>query len=52
MNTTEIKDDSDYQALLAYLYTLMNALPGTAEEKELERIAILLENYELDHYPI
>jgi len=47
-----IKTDFDYQTALAHLETLMDAQPGTPEEEELELFAVLIENYEQEHFPI
>jgi len=47
-----IKNDTDYQAALAYLETLMDAQPGTPEEEELELFAMLIETYEQTIFPI
>jgi HTH-type transcriptional regulator/antitoxin HigA len=47
-----IKNETDYQAALAYLETLMDAQPGTPEEEELELFAMLIETYEQATFPI
>ena len=47
-----IKTEADYKAALAQLESLMDARPGTPEEEELELIAVLIENYEKEHFPI
>lgn len=47
-----IKTETDYEAALAYLATLMDAEPGTAQEQELELFALLVEQYEHEHFPI
>ena len=52
MKPKVIKTRADYQAALAYLETLMAAQPGTAQEEELELFAVLLDNYEREHFPI
>jgi HTH-type transcriptional regulator/antitoxin HigA len=52
MKPKVIKTQADYQAALAHLATLMNAQPGTRQEEELELFAVLLENYEREHFPI
>ena len=38
--------------MLARIETLMDAQPGSAEEDELELLALLVEKYEAEHYPI
>ena len=52
MKPKVIKTRADYQAVLAYLETLMDAQPGTPQEEELELFAVLLDNYEREHFPI
>lgn len=47
-----IKNETDYESALAYLETLMDALPGTPEEEDLELFAVLIEKYEQKHFPI
>ena len=52
MKPKVIKTRADYQAALAYLEALMDAQPGTPQEEELELFAVLLDNYEREHFPI
>ena len=52
MKPKVIKTRADYQAALAYLETLMDAESGTPQEEELELFAVLLDNYEREHFPI
>ena len=52
MKAKLIKTEVDYEQALAHLEGLMNALPGTPEEEELELFAVLIENYEQEHFPI
>jgi HTH-type transcriptional regulator/antitoxin HigA len=47
-----IKTQTDYQAAVAHLETLMDAQPGTRQEEELELFAVLVESYEREHFPI
>ncbi len=49
-----IKSESDYQKSLAYLNKLMdqNPEPGSSESDELEVLAVLIEQYEDEVYPI
>lgn len=47
-----IKSEADYVSALAHLESLMDSLPGTPEEEELELFAVLIENYEDEHFPI
>lgn len=52
MKPKVIKTQADYQAALAYLETLMAAQPNTRQAEELELFAVLVENYEREHFPI
>jgi antitoxin component HigA of HigAB toxin-antitoxin module len=52
MNIKMIKNESDYHAALARLSVLMQAQVGTPEGDELELLALLIESYEKEHYPI
>lgn len=47
-----IKTEAEYEAALAHIETLMDAAPGSEEEEELELFALLVEQYEKEHYPI
>ena len=47
-----IKADKEYEQALRRIYALMEALPGSPEENELERLAELVERYETEHFPI
>jgi len=47
-----IKTEVEHQAALAYIETLMDAVPGSPEEDELELFAVLVEDYEKEHFPI
>ncbi|KEI68692.1 hypothetical protein A19Y_3973 [Planktothrix agardhii NIVA-CYA 126/8] len=55
MNTTTIKpirNEQDYQATLARIEQLMEAMPNTPEFDELDILTTLVEAYEEKHYPI
>ncbi len=52
MKPKVIKNEADYQSTLAHLEILMNARTGTPEEEALELFAVLIENYEKEHFPI
>ncbi|MEA3342007.1 MAG: transcriptional regulator, partial [Chloroflexota bacterium] len=52
MEPKVLKTEVDYEAALAYVETLMDAAPGSAEEEELEVFVLLIDNYEQAHYPI
>jgi HTH-type transcriptional regulator/antitoxin HigA len=47
-----IKREAEYDAALAHIETLMEAAPGSPEEEELELFALLVEQYEKEHFPI
>ena len=48
-----IKTEKDYQKGLARIYELMNNAPkNTPRGDELELLALLVEKYEEEHYPI
>ena len=52
MEPKVIKTEEEYQYALAYLDSLMDAAPGSAEEQELELFSVLIEKYEDEHYSI
>ncbi len=52
MNITPIKSTEDYQAALARLEEIWEAEPGTPESDELDVLAILVDAYEEEHFPI
>lgn len=52
MKPKVIKNDTDHEAALAHLQTLMGATPGSPEEEELELFSILIEKYEEERFPI
>jgi HTH-type transcriptional regulator / antitoxin HigA len=47
-----IKTEEDYQEALARLELLMDAAPGSPDEKELDLLSFLIEKYEEEHFPI
>ena len=47
-----IKTETDYEAALAHVETLMDAAPDSPEEEALELFALLIEAYEQVHHPI
>jgi len=47
-----IKTEADYEAALAHVAGLMNAVPGSPDERELELFSLLIEQYEKEHFPI
>ena len=52
MKPKVIKNETEYEAALAYVYTLMDAEPDSEEEQELDLFSMLVEQYEQEHYPI
>ena len=52
MEAKVIKNEVDYQSALAHVAELMDAAPGSREEEELELFSLLVEQYELEHYPV
>lgn len=47
-----IKNEEMHAKALAYVESLMDAKPGSKQEEELELWALLIEQYEKEHYPI
>jgi HTH-type transcriptional regulator/antitoxin HigA len=47
-----IKTQKEYNEALARIDVLIDAVPGSAQEEELELITLLVEKYEEDHFPI
>ena len=52
MKPQVIKTPEEYEQALAHIETLMDAEPGSAEEKELELFVLLVEAYEEEHFPL
>ncbi len=52
MEAKIIKSETEYEAALAHVETLMDAAPGSPAEAELELFAMLIEQYEEAYYPI
>jgi HTH-type transcriptional regulator / antitoxin HigA len=47
-----LKSKRDHTLALAQVEKLMDAVPGSADEAELELWSLLVENYETEHYPV
>ncbi len=47
-----IHTETEYKQALAYMNTLMDSIPGSSREEELELLSILIEKYEQERYPI
>lgn len=47
-----IKTKTEYEAALAHIEKLMDDATGPAKVEELELFAVLVENYEQEHFPI
>ncbi|HRN37183.1 MAG TPA: helix-turn-helix domain-containing protein [Flavobacteriales bacterium] len=52
MNIKPIKNEDDYQQALARLELIFDAKKGTKQGDELEVLAILVDTYENEHFPI
>jgi HTH-type transcriptional regulator / antitoxin HigA len=52
MKAKIIKTEEEYEASLARIEQLMDAAPGSSQEDELALMALLVEKYEEEHYPI
>ena len=52
MTIRPIKTKQDYQTVLDRLDQIFDARPDTIEGDELEVLAILIDKYEQEHYPI
>src|SRR3989304_4789244 len=52
MDIKIIKTEAEYEAALARIEVLMDAEPESLQEEELELLALLVEKYEAEHYPI
>jgi HTH-type transcriptional regulator/antitoxin HigA len=52
MDIRLIKTETEYETVLARIETLMDAAPGSAQEEELELLALLVEKYEEERFPI
>ena len=47
-----IKNETEYEAALARVEEIMDAVPNTLEGEELELLALLIENYEENNFPL
>jgi len=52
MTIKPIKTKKDYQAALSRLENIFDSRSGTAEGDELEVLSILIDKYEMEHYPV
>jgi HTH-type transcriptional regulator/antitoxin HigA len=52
MDMKIIKNEAEYEAALTRIEGLMDADPDSPEKEELELLALLVEKYEGEHYPI
>ena len=52
MNIKPIKTEEDYEQALERLEMIFDSKKGSATGDELEILAILIENYENEHFPI
>ncbi len=47
-----IKNEVEYEAALSRVEEIMDAVPNTPEGEELELLALLIENYEENNFPL
>ena len=47
-----LKTDKEHEEALRRVEALMDAVPGSAEEEELQLWALLVEHYESEHFPV
>ena len=52
MDIRPINTDADYREALKEIETLMRSEPNTADGERLDILAILVETYERNHYPL
>ena len=52
MDLKIIKTTADYEAALQRIEELMDAAPESSEENELDVLALLVETYEKERYPM
>lgn len=52
MNIRLIKTEEDYKLALGRLYVIFDAPIGTSESDEADVLALLVDEYEKQHYPI
>ncbi len=52
MDIEPVRTEEDYNAALARIEEIWDAVPGTPESDELDILAILVEAYEREHHPI
>ena len=52
MDIKPIRNEKDYDAMLARIETIFDAEPGTAESDELDVLFLIVEDYESKHFPI
>jgi len=52
MKIKPIKTEKDYQKALKRLGEIFDAVPGSKDGDELDILALLIEKYEEEHYPI
>ena len=52
MEIKPIRTEDDYDAMLARIYAIFDAEPGTEDGDELDVLFLIVEEYERKHYPI
>lgn len=48
----QVRTEADYDAALARISELLGSEPYSPDDEELDRISVLVEHYEAEHYPI
>ena len=48
----QVRTEADYDAALARISELLGSEPYSPEDEELDRISVLVEHYEAEHYPM
>ena len=52
MEIKPIRTEDDYEVMLARIYAIFDAEPGTEDGDELDVLFLIVEEYERKHYPI
>tara|TARA_R110000787_G_scaffold87450_1_gene186271 strand:- start:76 stop:234 length:159 start_codon:yes stop_codon:yes gene_type:complete len=52
MDISIIKNEKQYQTYLKFMHEIFDAKHGTLEGDELDLLALVIEKYEDEHYPM
>lgn len=52
MDLKKINSKEEYEQALRRIYELMDAVPGSPEEEELDLLSYIVDKYEEEHFPI